>query len=287
MEFIKSLSEARLTRDEQNQRSLTYSDCCEKAYLIFLTLEMMRDFPQGTSFVRQYAKATKSHHYKNFKISGTDLYNLLYFITGDEHALGKLKDPEAAKKIQDKTGIPLRDIEEYLGALATGNNPMLKQQFFIRLENGLHVNNTEYKSIRRFTSLSKKQSKINVKLAFTKLLFAVRTKLKNSDVIEALSKLVANYDLESNWVQDNEPSYSKPDIAPFDNKFINYRLLLGDTKNLLLVRNFINLMREGKSIPAQYVQAYAPIAELIDDIVQGGPAYINLLKSINKKANTQ
>ena len=43
--FIKDLHEARMTKDNGSSRKLTYSDCCERLYLMLLILETMRNFP--------------------------------------------------------------------------------------------------------------------------------------------------------------------------------------------------------------------------------------------------
>ena len=93
MDFIKELHEARMTRG-QGPKSLTYTDCCERAYLTMLILEMLRKFPGMTPIVKKYAQNTSGYDsYKHFRMSGTDLYNFVYFINGDDVAINKLKDP--------------------------------------------------------------------------------------------------------------------------------------------------------------------------------------------------
>ena len=37
-EFLNDLTEARMTRNSNNQRMLTYTDCKERAYLIILMI---------------------------------------------------------------------------------------------------------------------------------------------------------------------------------------------------------------------------------------------------------
>ena len=44
-------------------------------------------------------------------------------------------------------------------------------------------------------------------------------------------------------------------------------------------KNFLDLAKQGKSVPGQFVQGYIPAIKMVDDIVQAGPAYINLLRS--------
>lgn len=286
MDFLRDLNEGRMTRDESNQKTLTYNDCCEKFYLIMLVLEMMREMPYSTHFVQNYCRRTKYDNFKHFKISGTDAYNLLYFLNGDEHALGKLKDPEAAQRAQASTALPLPDVIDYFAKVANGNRPFMVQQMFLRLENGLHVNNSDYKEIRRSVGRLNQQDKRRQKAIATRLLFAARAKLRNSDIIEDFEKLIHHFDLESQWQADPEPTVSKPDIVTTSQDLTYYRLL-AKPENLILIKNFLQNTRDGKAIPSNMVRAYAPVAEIMDDIVTAGPTYINMLKSLQKRAKKQ
>jgi len=67
MEFIKELAEARMTRDPQNQRVMSYSDCCERLYLSLLILELMRNYPSAAKMVQGYSKKSVHSTYKFFK----------------------------------------------------------------------------------------------------------------------------------------------------------------------------------------------------------------------------
>ena len=67
---------------------------------------------------------------------------------------------------------------------------------------------------------------------------------------------------------------------------IHYKLL-ADPSNLVLIKSFLEQARSGRSIPSNMVKAYLPIIDMIDEIVVAGPAYINLLKSVSKRAKKQ
>jgi len=41
---------------------------------------------------------------------------------------------------------------------------------------------------------------------------------------------------------------------------------------------------QGKSIPPQFVKAYFPAIKTIDNIVKGGPAFISMLRALEKRA---
>ena len=49
-------------------------------------------------------------------------------------------------------------------------------------------------------------------------------------------------------------------------------------------KNFLNLAKQGKSVPSQFVQGYVPAVKMLDDIVKAGPAYINLLRALHQRA---
>lgn len=283
MDFIKELQEGRMIRDKTNARVLTYADCCERLYISLLVIELMRQFPYSTSFVRSYCKRTITTDFQHFMISGTDIHNLVHFVTGDDETIGKLKNPGSARKARQQTNLPIKDVRSYLSSISNGNKPSTAQQLLIKLETALSITNQDYKNIRRKLSVWSTVSKQDQKAITTRLIFAARAKLRSSDLIDDLSKLVAQQDLESNWIVDPEPTISKPDMTTQSADYVYYRLL-ADPKNLMLIKAFLELMADGKAIPSNMVKAYAPIAKAMDDIVKGGPSYINLFKSIQKRA---
>ena len=282
MDFIKEIHEARMTSGTANTKKLTYNDCCERLYLTLLVLETMRHFGQFKPSVQSYAKKTAGFEtYRYYRIMGTDLYNFIYFITGDDSAQAKLSDPDAAKQLKRQTRVPRNDINRYINELAQMKEPTLVSNLFIALESSLRVN--QYKPIRRALINMKKLNKHERHGMITKLIYAVRAKLRSSDIINDFERFAAIKDFESEYVRDNEPTISKPDI-PLDNRNIAlYRYLVG-TENLMMTKRFIEMAQSGKSIPANVVQAYLPAIKYIDDIVQAGPAFVQNLQALHKRA---
>ena len=165
MDFIKELHEARLTRAGSSLKTLTYTDCCERAYLTILILEVLRQFPNMTAYAHGYAKKTSGRgNFDYFRMSSTDLYNFVYFIVGDDKALDKLKDPGAAKDMRSKTHFNLMAFNRYISRLGGGYAINSQDQYdVLNMESALRITNTDYKSIRRniysFTTLSTKGKK--------------------------------------------------------------------------------------------------------------------------------
>ena len=285
MQFIQELHEARLTRNDQNLRVLTYTDCCERLYLSLLILEVLRKFPTSASAAKKYAQNTgKYAGFNMFRMSGTDLYNFIYFVNGDEKALNKLKDPGAAAQMRRRTTLPTMVVNRYLAKLANGSNITDSAQMLISVENSLSISNQEYKQVRRnITNLSSLSTAL-VKKTVTRLVIAARAKLRTSDIIDDLEKLTVLKDLETSSVIDTEPTVSVADI-PTDalSDVANYKFLVGNS-NLVMARKVVQLATQGVSIPGSFVKGYLPIIKMVHDIVRAGPAYINQLRVLQKRA---
>ena len=284
MDFIKELEEARLTRNASNVKSLTYSDCCERAYLTLLILELLRNYPKSKRQAQLYAtKTLEKDDYSQFRAFGTDLYNFLYFIMGDEDAFKRLRDPGSAKRLRQNTTLPHLSLNRYLRALKSNTTPSNVQAFLMQLESALHISNTDYKLVRRNIGNFQRLSPKDKQDVATKLLFAARAKLRSSDIIDDLSALISSKDLETSRVKDTEPQISTPDLSIDSADLAMYRLLVG-TDNLMRTKKFLELAKNGNGIPPQFVQGYMPIIQMIDDIVKSGVAPINLLKTIHQRA---
>ena len=285
MDFIKELHEARLTRQGGALKSLTYTDCCERAYLTMLILEVLRRFPNSAPYAHGYGKKTASHdNYKHFRMSATDLYNFVYFIIGDEDALNKLKDPGAASRMRNSVQFPIMAFNRYVTKLSTGTVSSINdQQTFLNIESALKISNSDYKAVRRnifsFQSLTKNSKKQLV----TRLLLAARAKLRNSDIIQYLEELSVEGDLEVYRVNDPEPKVSIPDIEVTGRDMAGYLRLEG-SRNLMLTKKFLELAKNGKSVPANVLQAYMPAIIILDNIAKGGTGFVNALRALENRA---
>jgi len=284
MDFLKELAEARMTRSTSRTERLTYRDCCERAYLVLLILELLRKYPRFSPVARQYAKDTvKYTGFDYFRMSSTDLYNFLYFIVGDDEALSKLRDPIDAKKVREKTHLPTMAVNRYLTKISHGSTPENVASLFIKLESVLYINNASYKSIRRTVINLERTSDGDIKKAVTKLLYAARAKLRSADIIDPLERLANVRGLESPAVPDRETVITKPDMVVKDSDLMYLQRLVG-AKNLYLAVKYIELSSQGKTIPSHLVQAFNPALEVLVDIIKGGPAYLQTLKRLQRSA---
>ena len=282
--FLRDLHESRMTKDNGSSQKLTYSDCGERAYLTLLALETMRQYPDFKDYVQRYAKKTAGFElYKMYRIMGTDLYNFIYFLVGDSKAQDKLKDPDSAKRMRANTKLPTAAINRYINALAQGKTPTQVNSMFMAIESAIKVTNSDYKAIRRNLANFARLTKAEKRLISTRLIFAVRAKLRSSDIIEDFEKFAAVKNLEKASVIDPEPTVSTPDLSTTGAELALYRYLVGD-KNLALTKKFLEQAKDGKAASANMVQAYMPAIKMIDDIVQAGPAAVQQLRALHKRA---
>lgn len=283
MEFITDIYEARMTRNAEDQKILTYTDCCERTYLSLLILLLLNQYPTYRQYASKYSKDTRRANYKHFRMHSTDLHNFVYFVQGDDQAMDKLKEPDSAKALRKRASFPTLGFNRFLMELQTGMVPSSTQSLFMSIETGLSIKNTDYKVVRRnlfdYARLSNRDRKTTV----TRLVHASRAKLRNSDIIEFLEKLSSDRNLETGSVRDSEPKISMPDISTQGRDLALYRYLLGG-KNLVAIKRFIDSALTGKSIPSSIVQAYLPAIKMIDDIVKAGPSFVSVLKALQERA---
>lgn len=64
-----------------------------------------------------------------------------------------------------------------------------------------------------------------------------------------------------------------------------YGYLVG-LENAMRAVKFVEHVEEGRTPPRTYIDGYAPIVDMIDDIVGGGTAYIQQLRALHKRAKT-
>ena len=282
--FIKDIHESRMTKDNGSSQKLTYTDCGERMYLTLLALETMRQYPDFKAYVQRYCKKTAGFElYKYYRVMGTDLYNFTYFLVGGGPAQDKLKDPESAKRMRATTKLPLPAINRYINALAQGKTPSQVNSMFMAIESAIKVSNSDYKAIRRNLVNFARLTKAEKRLISTRLIFAVRAKLRSSDIIEDFEKFASVKNLEKASVIDPEPTVSTPDLSTSGAELALYRYLVGD-KNLGLTKKFLDQAKNGQAASANMVQAYLPAIKMIDDIVKGGPAMVQQLRAVHKRA---
>lgn len=284
MDFIKDLQEARLTRGKDDRKSLEYRDCLERAFLMVMMLEVMRYYRSYKASAAKYANKTVMYRdYTRFRVDSTDLYNFFYFITGDDDALNKLKDPDAAATLRKQTRVSVGKLNGYLRNIASSNNPTTSDyQALMSLEKELKITNPHYKAIRRNLADFDTATPMERQQIATRLIFAARTKLSDSDLIILFSKLVADKNLENFNATNPEPEITAKGAGDVS-QLQNYKFLT-NANRIPFINQFVDKASKGISIPGNIVNSYYPIIKMVHEIVLAGPAYVEQLKQVHNRA---
>tara|TARA_R100000030_G_scaffold95591_1_gene83141 strand:- start:3709 stop:4227 length:519 start_codon:yes stop_codon:yes gene_type:complete len=150
------------------------------------------------------------------------------------------------------------------------------------IESDLDISNPHYREIRRRLNTFDTDTTSERKTTITRLLFAARSKLSDSDVMPMFSKFAGDNNLEDFSATDPEPKISTPDQMGMADVQM-YRLLL-PVNSLPFVSRFLNMISKGKTIPANIAASYYPLVMMVHDIVKAGPAYIDQLKILHNRA---
>lgn len=187
MQFIRELNEARMLYNQKDIK-MFYTDACENLYLCVLTLEFLSRLKQTQDLAKRYADSTTSYYnYTDFRANGTDMYNLIYFVTTDSKNVAKIFNSEDAGKLRENTHLPLMALNGYLTSM---NNPNNRDIYFImRIETALRVNNGSIKEIRRLLSHHNPAQSEVQNIAY-RILNEFRTRMPSNDLMMDLeSKL--------------------------------------------------------------------------------------------------
>ena len=98
---------------------------------------------------------------------------------------------------------------------------------------------------------------------------------------DKIVKFADKQKLELDNVIDAERTTPGTDLTP--DEMSAYRLLVG-ASNVRRAKVAVDMVRQGKAVPAPILSAYAPIMKMIDDIAKGGYTFVRLLQSIHDRA---
>ena len=143
LEFIDSLTEARLFFGPNDVKGMKASEIAESVYLIFMLIEAIRH--SESRWAANYAAQTMTYNtYENMHYSGTDLGNLLAVLNNQDTFSDRIK-------VDNNLSIPLFQINRYLGAVRSSNpNHQEDAIFFYRLEDYLRLySSSVFRQLRR------------------------------------------------------------------------------------------------------------------------------------------
>ena len=187
MQFMKEITEARLIRSDGDLKKTTYADLCENLYFTVLTLEFLNRFKKTRSLAVNYAKQTAAYNnYSEFRLAGTDLYNMIHLVDSSPENIEEKFSKDAAT-LRKQIHLPTMGLNRWL--LSIDGTSSREANFLMRLEQSLKVYNTDYKDIRRYLD-SKTISNADIAKIKTKILYYFRQKMNMSDLLPSLESML-------------------------------------------------------------------------------------------------
>ena len=275
--FLQYVAEGRVIRRQSDLQRYTFQEICEKIYLSFLTLSLLKNFSRTKSFVKTYANQTLVYGaFDRVRTTANDLHNMLAIVSGDPEIVQKLANKNAAMALRQRQSIPVLAIRTYLRSFSND------YKFLTQLEKALNITDLDYRNLRRaisdYPGLDSKRKQFTA----TRLLQALRAKLPGTDLQRQAQHFADKQHLELDDVIDAETT-TVPGSSMSANELSAYRLLVGSS-NIRRAKIAVDMAKQGKSIPGPFVSAYLPIMTMIDDIAKGGYTFIRLLQTIHNRA---
>ena len=274
--FLQYVSEARVVRRQSDLQRYTFQEITERIYLSFLALSLLKNFDQTIGFVKTYANQTLAYgSFDRVRTTSNDLHNMLAVVAGDPSIVQKLANKNAAMALRQRQIVPVLAIRRYLRTFKDSYS------FLTQLESALGISNLDYKNLRRAISDYQKLDGRRKKATTTRLLQALKAKLSGTDLQRKTQEFADKQKLELDNVIDAERSVPGKELTA--DEMSAYRLLVGAT-NVRRAKVAVDLVRQGKAVPAPIMSAYAPIIKMIDDIAKGGYTFVRLIQSIHDRA---
>ena len=277
--FLQYVAEGRIVRKQSDLSRYTFQEICDKIYLTFLTLSLLKNFSSTRNFVKSYATQTLTYgSFERVRSTANDLHNMLAVITGSPDIVSKLANKNVALALRQRLTFPDLAVKRYLRTFRND------YQFLTQIEQALKITDSDYRNLRRaisdYLNLDSRSKKITV----TRLLQALRSKLPGTDIQRSAEEFSKKQKLELDNVVDAERSIA-PGSSISPQTLNAYRVLVG-AANVRRAKMAVDLAKRGIGIPAPFVSAYLPIMRMIDDIAEGGFAFVRLLQAIHGRAKT-
>ena len=276
--FLKYVVEGRIVRRPGDLQRYTFQEICEKIYLSFLGISLLKNFSQTANWVKSYSRETMTYgDFDKVRYSANDLHNMLAVVDGDSAITQKLSDKNAALALRQRLSLPTLAVKRYLRMLNSD------YEFLASLERALQIKSTDYKNLRlaiaSFNTLDSRRKKV----AVTRLLQAVRAKLSGTDIARKVEEFSKKQKFELDNVVDAEVEMDADKTELSGAELNAYRILVGPS-NVRRAKMAVDMAKDGKGLPSNIVSAYLPIMKMVDDIIGGGYTFVKLVQSIHERA---
>jgi len=191
--FIGSeLTESRMFRSKGRVEGTSNRDMADLAFMNLIALYILYNEYDFAPAAKGYAKKTmQSGNFNNFRIGGTDLYMALNSL-----ASGTSTARDKDQMQQARINLPEVKIKNFLNQMRNGRPITGPQVFFMNLERGLDIQNSNYRSVRRLAQDWPRLNTMQKQLVITRMLQYFRTNALRSELYSFIRDIARSQGLE-------------------------------------------------------------------------------------------
>jgi len=193
LSFIgNEITESKMFRSKQRVQGTSSRDMADFAFMNMIALYILSNEYDFAQAAQGYATRTMMfNNFNNFRPGGTDLYMALNSL---KTGISTARDKDEIQ--QTKFNLPETKIRQFLLQIAYGRPIQSPSTFFLTLERGLDIQNSNYRSVRRLAQDWKKLNTMQKQLLITRLVQFFRTKALRSELYSFIRDMARSQGLE-------------------------------------------------------------------------------------------
>lgn len=190
--FIGELNESALFRTKKRVEGTNAREMADLAFMNFLLLYILYNENDFAVAAKDYAGRTMKYGGNfNYMQSGTDLHIALASLKNNMNDAGDKNQIQNSRIV-----LPEMQIKNFLNQMKQGRPVTAPPAFFLKLEKGLNIQNSNYRSIRRLVGDWPRLSSMQKQLAITRMLQFFRVHALRSELYSYLRDLSRSQGLE-------------------------------------------------------------------------------------------
>ena len=176
--FISELNESRLFRTRKTVEGTSARDMADVAFMNLLSLYIMSNTYDMAPAAAAYAKRTMKYGNQfRYMQGGTDLHIALASIKNG------ISNAGAKNQMQNtRFNLPEMQIRKFLADIQAGRRIQSPETFFLKLERGLDIQNSSYRSVRRLAQNWPRLNNMQKSLVITRMNQFYRTNALRSEL---------------------------------------------------------------------------------------------------------
>lgn len=209
LRLINEFNESAQYRSKSAIKQTNAREVCDLAFMDMIALWILYNEFEFAPVARNYAEKTATfNRFDNYRQMGTDLYLSLHIIT--QKRVDLLGDGAADSTLLDRVELDVRQIVRYLRQIGRNNmSKPIARQTLQRLEQALHIQNSNYRSIRRLAQNWPELTTAQKRTVLTRMTFFYRAHAQRSEIFKLIKKLAG----QKNLIDADANNPEKPSLG--------------------------------------------------------------------------